>query len=318
MPNHRRRPAVGLFPLVVALWLGTFPIPGATAPQFAGLLIDVGGHLLHIQCQGEGIPVVVLDAGLGGSSSDWRKVQPALASSNRTCIYDRAGYGRSDAGPVPRTSARIAAELRTLLMLAELPRPYLLVGHSFGGYNVRLFAGMFPSDTAGIVLVDSPHEAQAEALFEQGILGFLDPDSWLRSLWSPDLLSSLPAETSAIAEMFGMQAKTWHTILSEAAAFDLSGQELQATPLPPDIPLGVLMHGRRIFPAGAIGDELEQDWLQANRDLVQAQEKGRFAIAPESGHFIHADQPELIVKMVRNVLGMRTGPSRADIPKISR
>lgn len=305
MPYHRRRPAGRLFPLVAALWLGTVPIPGASAPQSGGLLIDVGGYLLHIQCQGEGLPVVVLDAGLGGSSSDWRKVQPALASSNRTCIYDRAGYGRSDLGPLPRTSARIAAELRTLLMLAELPSPYLLVGHSFGGYNVRLFAGLFPGDTAGILLVDSPHEAQADALFEQGILGFLDPHGWLRSIWSPDLLSSLPSETSAIAELLGVQAKTWHTIFSEAAAFDLSGDELRATPLPPDIPLGLLMHGRRIFPAGAIGDELEQNWLQANRDLVQAQENGRFAIAPESGHFIHADQPELIVEMVRTVIGLK-------------
>ena len=305
MPNHRRQPAVGLFPLFVALWLGTVPILGVSARQPPGLLIDVGGYLLHIQCRGEGVPVVVLDAGLGGAASDWRKVQPALASSNRTCVYDRAGYGRSDSGPLPRTSARIAAELRTLLMLAELPPPYLLVGHSFGGYNVRLFAGLFPGDTAGIVLVDSPHEAQAEALFEQGVLGFLDPQGWLRSLWSPDLLSSLPAETAAIAEMFGVQAKTWHTILSEVAAFDLSGQELQATPLPADIPLGVLMHGRRIFPPGEIGDELEQDWLRTNRDLVQAQKKGRFAIASESGHFVHADQPALIVEMVRTVIEMR-------------
>ena len=135
---------------------------------------------------------MVLDAGLGGASSDWRKVQPELATTNRTCIYDRAGYGRSDSGPLPRTSGRIAAELRTLLMLAELPPPYLLVGHSFGGFNVRLFAGLFPGDTAGVVLVDSPHEAQADALFEHGILGFLDPEGWLRSFWSPDL-SVVPA-----------------------------------------------------------------------------------------------------------------------------
>lgn len=175
MPNHRHRSGIGLYSLIVAFWLGTIPVTGASAPQAHGLLIDVGGHLLHIQCRGEGLPVVVLDAGLGGASSDWRKVQPDLATTNRTCIYDRAGYGRSDAGPLPRTSARIAAELRTLLMLAELPPPYLLVGHSFGGYNMRLFAGLFPGDTAGVVLVDSPHEKQAKALFEQGMLGFLDP-----------------------------------------------------------------------------------------------------------------------------------------------
>jgi pimeloyl-ACP methyl ester carboxylesterase len=306
MPTHRRHPARGWLSLVLLLWLGITPAVGEPASRARGELIDVGGHLLYIHCQGEGLPVVVLDAGLGGASSDWRKVQPELAKSNRTCIYDRAGYGRSESGPLPRTSARIAAELRTLLMGAHLPPPYLLVGHSFGGFNVRLFAGLFPDETAGVVLVDSPHEAQIDALFEQGMLGLLDPQGWLRSLWSADLPSSLPAESAAIAELLGMPAKTWYTILNEASAFDASAQELAATPMPADIPVGVLMHGRRIFPEGVIGDGLEQDWLRANRELVRAQRQGNFAIAPQSGHFIHAEQPELIVEMVRKVLEMRS------------
>jgi pimeloyl-ACP methyl ester carboxylesterase len=250
----------------------------------------------------------VLDAGLGGASSDWRKVQPELAKTNRTCIYDRAGYGRSDSGPLPRTSGRIAAELRTLLMLAELPPPYILVGHSFGGFNMRLFAGLFPEDTAGVVLVDSPHEAQADALFEHGILGLIDHSGWLRSLWSPELLSSLPAESAAIAEMLGVKTKTWYSILNEAAAFDASGEELQTAPMPSDLPLGILMHGRRIFPGGPIGDRLERDWMDANRELARAQRQSRFAIARESGHLIHAEQPQLVVEMVRRVLEMSTAP----------
>jgi pimeloyl-ACP methyl ester carboxylesterase len=308
MSTHHQTPSGWLVSLVLFFWLGIFPLGSNSAPLTRGELIDVGGHSLYIQCQGEGLPVVVLDAGLGGASSDWRKVQPELAKTNRTCIYDRAGYGRSDAGPLPRTSARIAAELRTLLMGAKLSPPYVLVGHSFGGFNVRMFAGLFPEDTAGVVLVDSPHEAQADALFEQGILGFLDPTGRLRSLWSPDVLSSLPAQSAAIAEMLGMKAKTWYAILNEAAAFDTSGQELQATPMPSNIPLVVLMHGRRIFPEGLIGDELEQDWLLANRRLVRAQRQGYLAIAHKSGHLIHAEQPELIVKMVRKVIQMRGGP----------
>jgi len=307
MPKHHRCPARGLLSLVLLLSFVIASVAGETASRTRGELIDVGGHLLFIDCQGAGLPVIVLDAGLGGASSDWRKVQPELAKTNRTCIYDRAGYGRSDSGPLPRTSARIAAELRTLLARAELPPPYLLAGHSFGGFNVRLFAGLFPDETAGVVLVDSPHEAQADALFEQGILGFLDPNGWLRSLWSPDLLSSLPAESVAIAEMLGMPAKTWHTMLNEAAAFDASAQELAETPMPADMPVGVLMHGHRVFPAGMIGDELERDWMRANRALVRAQRQGTFAVAPESGHLIHADQPELIVEMVRKVLAMGDG-----------
>lgn len=290
--------------LIALLGLGLVPPPGEPTSQTRGELIDVGGHSLYLSCHGDGLPVVVLDAGLGGASSDWWKVQPALAQNNRTCIYDRAGYGESDSGPLPRTSGRIAAELRTLLSRAELPPPYLLVGHSFGGFNVRMFASLFPDASAGVVLVDSTHESQADALFGQGMLKFLDPNGWLRSFWSPALASSLPPQTAVIAEWLGMKAKTWYAILNEAAAFDTSGKELQAAPMPPDIPVGVLMHGRRIFPEGVVGDRLERDWLRANQDLVRAQRQGHFAIAAESGHFINAEQPEPIVETVRKVIEM--------------
>jgi len=287
--------------------LEVVPLPGEAASPNRGELVDVGGYSLYVFCQGEGLPVIVLDAGLGGASSDWWKVQPELAKTNRTCIYDRAGYGRSGSGPPPRTSGRIAAELRTLLLRAGVPPPYLLVGHSFGGFNVRMFASLFPDVTEGVVLVDPPHEAQADAFFEEGILESLDPDGWLRSFWSPDLVSHLPPESAVIAELLGMKTKTWHAVLNEAAAFDASGRELQATPIPPEIPVGVLMHGRRVFPEGGVGDALEKEWLRANRGLVDAQRKGYFAVAPESGHFINADQPELIVETVRKVLEMAAG-----------
>lgn len=298
----------GFLPVLVAIWLSGMSTPGSCAPAPKGELVDIGGFRLHIQCEGEGLPIVVLDSGLGGAASDWRKVQPALAKTNRTCIYDRAGYGHSDSGPLPRSSGRIAAELRTLLMAARLPPPFVLVGHSFGGYNVRLFAGLFPQDTAGVVLIDAPHEAQTDAIFDNGILRLLDPKGRLRSVWSPALLTTLPTEYPAIAELFGMRAKTWQAVLNEAAAFDMSGQELQSTPMPRHIPVGVLMHGRRIFPAGLMGEGLEQDWLDANRALVQGQERGHFAIAPDSGHFIHAEEPDRIVEMVREIMEMSATP----------
>jgi len=307
MPSYRQAAMRVTLSLVILLGLGFVPLPGEPASQTRGELIDVGGHFLYLFCRGDGLPVVVLDAGLGGASSDWWKVQPALAKTNRTCIYDRAGYGRSDSGPLPRTSGRIAAELRTLLLRAEVPPPYLLVGHSFGGFNVRMFAGLFPDVTAGIVLVDSPHETQADALFRQGMLKFLDPNGWLRSFWSPALVSSVPPERAVIAELLGMKAKTWYAIVNEVAAFDASGKELQKTPMPPDIPVGVLMHGRRVFPEGVVGDRLEQDWLRSNQDLVRAQRKGHFAVAAESGHFINTEQPELIVEIARKVIEMAAG-----------
>ena len=294
---------------VYAFWLLLLPGVGQSAAQPRGELFDLGGFRLHLHCLGEGQPVVVLDAGLGGASSDWRKVQPELARTNRTCVYDRAGYGWSDSGPRPRTSGRMAAELRTLLMLAEQPPPYLLVGHSFGGYNARMFAGLFPGETAGVVLVDTPHEALVDALSESGLMRLLDPEGRLRSLWSPDLLAGLPAELGALAEVFGGRGRTWSAIFSEAAGFNRSGEELSDTPLPPDVPLGVLMHGRRIFPEGSVGDGLEREWLRANRELAGAQRHSLVRNVGGSGHFIHAEKPQAIAQMVRRVAGMAdTGP----------
>src|SRR5260370_13173632 len=123
-----------------------------------GQLVDIGGHRLHLWCVGIGYPVVVMDAGLGGSSLDWSRVQPQVAKSTRVCSYDRAGMGWSDAGTRPRTGMRIAGELHALLRAANVPGPYGLLGHSSGGLHVRLFSSTYPEDVAGMVLVDAAHE----------------------------------------------------------------------------------------------------------------------------------------------------------------
>src|SRR5215207_8827824 len=123
-----------------------------------GQLVDIGGYRLHIQCVGAGSPTVVLDAGLGGSSLDWSLVQSDLGSSTRVCAYDRAGMGWSDPGPQPRTPRQIARELHTLLTNAGIAEPYVLVGHSLAGKNVRLFAPSHPEEVAAMVLVDARSE----------------------------------------------------------------------------------------------------------------------------------------------------------------
>jgi pimeloyl-ACP methyl ester carboxylesterase len=125
-----------------------------------GRLIDVVGYRLHINSTGEGTPAVVLDAGVCDCSLNWCLVQPEVAKFTRVCSYDRAGMGWSDAGPSPRTSEVIVRELHTLLTNAGIAGPYVLVGHSFGGYNVRLFAHDYPEEVVGLVLVDSAHEDQ--------------------------------------------------------------------------------------------------------------------------------------------------------------
>ena len=128
---------------------------------YKGKLIDIGTHRLHINCAGEGSPTVIFDSGIGGFSLEWSKIQKNLIKNNlKVCSYDRAGYGWSDSGPQPRTTARITKELKTLLIQANITGPYLLVGHSFGGFNIRYFASEYPQLIAGLILIDSSHPQQ--------------------------------------------------------------------------------------------------------------------------------------------------------------
>src|SRR5262249_27907032 len=121
-------------------------------------LVDVGGFKLFIHCTGERTPVVVMDAGANNNSTSWEKVQPDVAQFIRVCAYDRADQGKSDPGPTPRTSLLFDEQLHTLLANSQISGPYVLVGHSFGGMNMRLFASLYPADVAGMVLVDAAHE----------------------------------------------------------------------------------------------------------------------------------------------------------------
>jgi pimeloyl-ACP methyl ester carboxylesterase len=126
-----------------------------------GQLVDIGdGRRLHLQCAGSGEPVVILDAGLGGFSSDWYWVQKEVAGVTHVCAYDRAGAGWSDPGPTPRDAAAITGDLHALLTAAGIEGPYVLAGHSFGGLGVRAYAAAFPDEVAGLVLVDSSHPEQ--------------------------------------------------------------------------------------------------------------------------------------------------------------
>jgi pimeloyl-ACP methyl ester carboxylesterase len=119
-----------------------------------GRLVELGGHRLHLLESGSGSPTIVLEAGLMSTVLSWSELQRALAPSYRVVSYDRAGLGWSDLGPMPRTADRIVDELHTLLDRAAIPPPYILVGHSFGGLTMPLFAARFPGEIAGMVLVD--------------------------------------------------------------------------------------------------------------------------------------------------------------------
>ncbi len=128
------------------------------APNPPGVLVDLGGHRLHVNCTGAGSPTVVIENGLGDFSFDWILVQRAVSKFTRVCTYDRAGYAWSDPGPKPRTYAQLNLELHDALAKLNERGPFILVGHSFGGPVIRNFATTYPRDVAGMVFVDAAGE----------------------------------------------------------------------------------------------------------------------------------------------------------------
>src|SRR3712207_56002 len=130
----------------------------------------------------------VMDSGLGGTVLDWQLVQPELAKSTRVCTYDRAGMGWSEAGAQPRTSQQIARELHAPLGDAGVERPYVLVGHSFGGTNMQVYASRYPDEVAGMVLVDSALEDEEAVTLTKS----LQPSPVLLKVYATIGLARLP------------------------------------------------------------------------------------------------------------------------------
>jgi hypothetical protein len=145
------------------------PAPTSTAlpkptPELIQGKFDAGGVNLYLICWGQGSPTVVFDAGMGADSNTWAKVLLDLRYHVRVCAYDRASMGKSDSQTGLRTSGQMAEQLHTLLTNANVQGPYLVVGHSFGGMNMLVFADRYRDEVAGVALVDSVHPDEWEQL----------------------------------------------------------------------------------------------------------------------------------------------------------
>jgi pimeloyl-ACP methyl ester carboxylesterase len=273
-----------------------------------GRLVDVGGYRLHIQCIGTGSPTVVLDAGLGGMSLDWSLVQTEMAATAQVCSYDRAGLGWSDSGPLPRSPERIAHELHTLLTNAGIDGPYVLVGHSLAGKNVRLFAAMYPDQVAGIVLVDARSEyvdartSSAEAQsFQQrmatqnSVYGAARALGLIRlfgaGLFSPP---AMPSQARTAMALFGTDRQALETISAEALERATDDAQLQSAPSLGDRPLMVL--------AAEENMTATPNWAEAQLRLAGLSTQGHLIVAAGSGHYVHWDQPALVIDAVRQVV----------------
>lgn len=287
-----------------------------------GELIDVGGYRLHLNCTGKGSPTVLLEGGAGDFSLDWSLVQPKVAANTRVCSYDRAGYGWSDAGPLPRTMRQIVRELHTALKKARVKGPYVFVGQSYGGLLARVFASQYPKEIAGVVLVDSTHE-DTEIMMNNKVTLLrelsrnrelpavktkMPPSTAPRTTAEKQNKSSSPVTIGAPYNQLPPEVQQMRRWLmaqpkydeARESEFDFLGEELgvmheerakNKIPLS-DLPLIVLARGKNQREANKK--------LQA--DLVRLSRNSKQVIAENSGHHIHIDDPELVAKAILEVV----------------
>lgn len=302
--------AVALIAAVAALGATYEAVAGsgdlATYPP-AGRLVDIGGYRLHLDCRGEGSPTVVMDAGLGGSSLDWRLVEADVSSTTRVCTYDRAGMGWSDAGPLPRTPGHIAEELHALLTNAGVPGPFVLVAHSLAGKNVRVFASAHRDDVVGMVLVDARSEfvdariTQAEAdafgvaLGLQGTLYALARRLGVARAFGAGLVGEPLVPPALAAEMVLLQTRT-------AAIDETTREGLERSA--DDAALAISSLGSMPLVVIAAGQSLAgiPHWSMAQRELAALSTRGRLVVAEHSGHAVQLEEPGIVIDGIRQVL----------------
>lgn len=287
-----------------------------------GKLIDIGGYRLHLNCSGQGMPTVIMDAGAGGNSLTWRLVQPEIARFTRVCTYDRAGLGWSDPGPLPRTSRQFVSELHALLTRAGIKGPYILAGHSLGGMNMRLYAALYPDEVAGMALVDSGHEDQSllfpkiKEPFELRVLNtpllhkslsILGVNSLFRFWAQPD--PRVSPEIQAMMTAVQSRTKNLFAAADENVSFHEDCAQLQAAPKSLGaMPLKVLAHEVNPELTGISEDqmdqamEIERVWRELQIELSRRSRNGELIIASRSGHCIQIDRPELVIAAVRDVV----------------
>ena len=277
--------------------------PGFSFNSMPGKLVNIGTHRLHIYCLGNGRPVVIIDSGLGGFSLEWKKIQSSLSEKVMVCTYDRTGYGWSETGTEPRTTRQIVSELHSLLVKAEIPGPYILVGHSFGGYNIRYFASLYQESIAGLVLIDASHPDQLDRMPEPEVRPVnrnVNSITITRSI--PVIPENYPEDVRQQAFIMMANSKAIQTYNMEWENFRLSANQVNQLNYLPDVPLTVITRGKRVWPHDAFGDESEKVWTVLQDELSTLTSQSTHLIASRSGHLVHLDEPELVISAIEKTV----------------
>ena len=314
-----------------------------------GKLVPVDGFRLNLYCTGSGSPTVVFDSGWEDWAPAWSKVQPEIAKWTRVCSYDRAGAGFSEPGPMPRTSIRIAEELRTALHKGGIAGPYILVGSAFGGDNVRTFADLHMDEVAGMVMVDGDaDDLVSQTMQEEEHRGEIGIISQLRDCRNAiaehkplPLLRSRPGQPQrTCAQQFfrGLPEAEWSPELNaklleiaqtKAAMYDAYISEMEQVPLDE----AWLQQHRRSFgsrPIRALTSgnhgvghlerkppdtpehlKYEQENTQAQARWLELSSDAKQIFARNSSEYIQFDEPETVINAIREVYDQSKRPAVA-------
>lgn len=292
------------------------------------VLVDAGGHKVHMDIQGAGSPVVIFETGSGDFSFIWSLVQPEIAKLTKTVSYDRAGYACSEQGPLPRTGKQMCWELHTALKNAGVHPPYILVGQSFGGFIVRAFARYYPGEVAGMVLVEAVQEDQK--IFMQGdtpmrirafAKGRIAPEVQTFFIPSPDTAttsSTISIDTDPLFKRFPesiQRRQSWaqskpQYIPAVQAEMEWSPEDVSNLYLHRNAkkyllgnkPLIVMTRGKGGFEGRKDSLQLEKERLAAQKQLVHLSINNKHIIDMNSGHNIHVEDPGAVIEAIKEVL----------------
>jgi pimeloyl-ACP methyl ester carboxylesterase len=258
----------------------------------------VGGRRLRYTTFGTGSPAVVLEQGAGISVETgfpkvnwigWGRVFPEISKHARVLVYDRAGLGQSDPPPKVRTADTAARDLHAVLSQAKVAPPYVLVGHSAGGFIVRMYAHLYPNEVAGVVLVESSHPDQSSRF-----LAVLPSPSASES----PLLMRLRREQSKDSSMERLDLAA--SAAEVRAAAGLGSKPLAVVTRSPD---AILYRGV----APALAKQLEDSWQELQVDLLKQSTQSTHWIATAAGHDIQAEEPDIVIRAIMSVLHRAKG-----------
>jgi pimeloyl-ACP methyl ester carboxylesterase len=312
-----------------------------------GNLVETPGGEMHARRAGAGLPAVVLESGIAASSLNWSLLQPQLAAFTTAYSYDRAGFGWSTSQSKECSLAKMSDDLHRLVTALNIPRPYLLVAHSFGAYIVTAFAQRFPGELAGVVLVDplTPQEwikpdREQRGMLRRGVwfsraggvlaaVGMVRACLWLLQRGSTEAprgvlrmfgakatetverilreLTKLPEDTVRLIRARWSTPKFFWTMAAYIRSVPACAAEIEGCAIPPEVPVTVL--------SGAHQPVVRK---KEHASIAAHSARGRHTVAGESAHWIHLDQPELVVEAVRElaeVVRERGTMQERNIPK---